>query len=121
MRRSLLPLALSGLTLTVALVAAGCSSKKVDAGARASELAQRLILLDGHVDLPDRIQGTLDKNGNITEDISQRTEKGDFDWPRAKAGGLDAPFMSIYVPADKEDNGAKEYAEKLIHLVETFA
>jgi membrane dipeptidase len=143
MQRSLLPLSLSGLTLLAALFTAGCSSnsggngpgtsasasppeappkvEKVDTRARASELAQRYIILDGHVDLPDRLHGTLDKNGNITEDVSQRTEKGDFDWPRARAGGLDAPFMSIYVPAAKEQAGAKEYAEKLIHIVETLA
>jgi len=93
---------------------------KVDAQARAQELAQRFILLDGHIDLPDRLEKTLDKKGLITEDISQRTEKGEFDWPRARAGGLDAPFMSIYVPADKERGGAKMLADKLIALVESF-
>jgi len=93
----------------------------VDARTRAQELAQRFILLDGHVDLPDRLVKTLDKKGHITEDISQRTAKGDFDWPRATAGGLDAPFMSIYVPAEKERGGAKELADKLITIVEGLA
>ena len=32
-------------------------------------------------------------------DLSVRTDGGHFDYPRAKEGGLDAPFMSIYVLA----------------------
>jgi membrane dipeptidase len=55
------------------------------------------------------------------EDISVRTEKGDFDHPRAVAGGLDAPFMSIYVPSEMEEAGAFEMAERLIDMVEGFA
>jgi membrane dipeptidase len=53
------------------------------------------------------------------EDVSQRTELGEFDYPRARAGGLDAAFMAIYVPADyQKTGGGKEAADKLIDLVE---
>jgi membrane dipeptidase len=56
------------------------------------------------------------------EDISVRTESGDFDYPRAREGGLNAPFMSIYVPAELQDTGgARAYADRLIDLVEKFA
>ena len=55
------------------------------------------------------------------EDISVRTQGGDFDYPRAREGGLDAPFMSIYVSArHQESGGAKEYADRLIDMVESF-
>lgn len=81
---------------------------------QAEKLAQELLILDGHVDLPYRLHKAM-------EDVSGRTEKGDFDYVRAKAGGLNAPFMSIYVPADLEDNGAKEHADALIDMVESFA
>ena len=81
--------------------------------ARARRLAQETLVVDTHVDVPYRLLEEM-------EDISVRTEKGNFDYPRAKAGGLDAPFMSIYVPADLEDDGAKEHAEKLIAMVEKF-
>ncbi len=55
------------------------------------------------------------------EDISQRTPTGDFDYVRAKEGGLSAPFMSIYVPAGYQtEGGAKELADELIDLVESF-
>lgn len=97
------------------------AAPKTDLQTRAQELAQRLILLDGHIDLPDRLGESLDASGAITEDISQRTPKGDFDFPRARAGGLDAPFMSIYIPSEKENAGAKAYADKLIGIVEGIA
>jgi membrane dipeptidase len=50
--------------------------------------------------------------------VSVATEGGDFDYPRAVAGGLNAPFMSIYTPAGLEAEGhAKTVADELIDLV----
>ncbi len=95
-------------TETAAAVAAPESNKE-----RAARLAQETLIIDTHVDVPYRLFDEM-------EDISVRTEKGDFDYPRAKAGGLDAPFMSIYVPAALEDEGAKEHADLLIDMVEKF-
>ncbi len=47
---------------------------------------------------------------------------GDFDYERAKAGGLDAPFMSIYIPSSyQETGGAKAFADSLIDMVEGIA
>ncbi|HXK39986.1 MAG TPA: membrane dipeptidase, partial [Candidatus Paceibacterota bacterium] len=55
-------------------------------------------------------------------DVSQATEDGDFDYPRAVAGGLNAPFMSIYTPAELQtEGGSKELAEKLIDMVNDLA
>lgn len=81
---------------------------------RAQHLAQQVIIVDTHVDVPYRLTRKM-------EDISVRTQGGNFDYPRAKAGGLNAPFMSIYVPASYEGQGAKAYADRLIDLVEKFA
>ena len=80
---------------------------------KANRLAHEYIITDGHVDLPYRLH-------DHWEDISQRTEQGDFDYVRAKAGGLDAPFMAIYIPVDLEKNGAKSLADSLIDLVESL-
>jgi len=56
------------------------------------------------------------------EDVSQATEKGHFDHPRAVAGGLNASFMSIYTPALlQKKGGAKENADRLIDMVEVLA
>lgn len=78
---------------------------------KADSLAHANIIVDGHVDIPYRLK-------NQYEDISVRTEGGHFDYVRAKEGGLDAPFMSIYIPADRENNGAKALADSLIDSVE---
>lgn len=83
--------------------------------ATANRLAHEFIIVDTHIDVPYRLQEKM-------ADISQQTEDGDFDYPRAKAGGLDAPFMSIYVPAAYEaKGGAKKLADRLIDMVEKFA
>ncbi len=80
---------------------------------KAVELAHRYIILDGHVDVPYRLNEKW-------EEIGERTKEGDFDYPRAKEGGLDVPFMSIYIPASRENNGAKLLADTLINMVESF-
>ena len=81
---------------------------------KAQRLAQEMLIVDGHVDVPYRLEAAM-------EDISQRTEKGDFDFVRAREGGLDAPFMSIYIPAEyQETGGAKDFADSLIDMVKKF-
>lgn len=94
---------------------------KPDPETHAAELAQRFIILDGHIDVPWRLWQSRDKQGNITENVAERTKEGNFDYPRAKEGGLDAPFMSIYVPAKYEAGGAKKMANVLIDIVEGIA
>ncbi len=84
---------------------------------RARELARDLILLDGHIDVPYRLHGQ--KGSGAMDDVAQRTSGGDFDYPRAVEGGLDAPFFSIFVPAEAEAAGtARELADELIDMVE---
>ena len=102
----------STLIIILSLMLTNCSNNDDKLKARANELAQKFIITDGHIDLPWR----LHKNGY--EDISVRTPGGDFDYVRAKQGGLDAPFMSIYVPATYQvTGGAKEMALELMNSV----
>jgi membrane dipeptidase len=85
---------------------------------RARHLSEKLIIVDGHIDLPHRLRMSS-VSGRLTEDVSVRTEAGHFDYPRARAGGLDAPFMSIYVPVTYEaSGGARALADQLIDTVE---
>lgn len=101
------------ITISVFLAAA-CSSQP-DYSERANELAQRFIIVDTHVDVPYRLK-------NNWADISQQTDGGDFDYVRAQEGGLDAPFMSIYIPARyQETGGAKPVADSLIDMVTSIA
>lgn len=75
-------------------------------------LAHRYLIVDTHIDTPYRLY-------REPGDISVSFEGGQFDYPRAKAGGLDVPFMSIYIPAAVDEEGkAKERADELIELVE---
>jgi len=86
---------------------------------QAYEIAHKYIITDGHVDLPYRLDV---RNFKLTKEfigIPIETDKGDFDFVRAKQGGLDAPFMSIYVPASFQENGgAKMFADSLIDMVQ---
>lgn len=80
--------------------------------ATAKRIAHDNIIIDTHIDVPYRVKSS-------GEDVSQATEAGEFDYPRAVAGGLNAPFMSIYTPARLEAEGqSKAVAEELIDLVE---
>src|SRR5678815_5356160 len=80
---------------------------------------RRAIAIDMHADTPQRL---LDEQ----VDLSQRLTDGHFDSVRAREGGLDAPFFSIWVEpqlfggggpravkrADDQINAVRQLAEK---------
>jgi membrane dipeptidase len=81
---------------------------------KAQELAQKYMIIDTHLDVPYRLKKKM-------EDISERTAGGDFDYPRAKEGGLDVAFMAVYVPAEYEGTGnAYKFANENIDMIEGF-
>ncbi|WP_082633430.1 dipeptidase [Lacimicrobium alkaliphilum] len=81
---------------------------------QAIKLAKETIIVDGHIDVPYRINDTW-------EDVSRATDGGDFDYPRAVQGGLNAPFMSIYIPASYETSGdSVQLANRLIDSMEAL-
>lgn len=89
-------------------------SQSVPAFVDANELARTSIIVDSHIDVPYRLEAK-------PADISQATDDGDFDYPRALSGGLNAPFMSIYTPARLEAEGkSRAVADNLIDMVEGF-
>ena len=104
--------------LTVCIAAASCapvaSHKEpyADLLPRARALAQRILIIDTHIDTPTRIAENWD-------DISRRDRTGEFDYARAREGGLDGPFMSIYVGAEHQPEGdADQVADRLIDVLE---
>lgn len=109
------------MLLSMIAVAAGCTAKTeylympdTSLRERALTIARQSIIVDGHVDIPYRLS-------EMDEDISRRTERGDFDYVRAMEGGLNAPFMSIYIPSGyQEEGGAMEKADSLIDMVYSF-
>lgn len=88
----------------------------------AKKIAHNTIMVDGHVDLPYRMRiGGFSLQKEILN-VAERTEGGDFDYPRSKEGGLDAPFMSIYIPSRyQESGGAKVLADSLIRMTKGIA
>ena len=119
----------AGLALALSSCRAGGTASGADEPPEGSILQQQaealtraLIVVDGHVDLPYRLRESAAADGSVTEDVTQRTEKGDFDYIRAREGGLDAPFMSIYVPAkfQSEPGRSRAVADELIDMVEAL-
>lgn len=115
------------LTVIVTIVLCSCSSKPSqesnaietsDNTVLAKELAQKFIITDGHVDLPYRLKN--DGYMGVEEMLDLRnSDVGDMDFSRSKIGGLNAPFMSIYLPARlQKEGGSKELADSLITMVE---
>ena len=79
------------------------------ASEKAIRIAKNAIIVDGHIDVPHRVHKSW-------VDVSKATEGGDFDLPRAKEGGLNAPFMSIYVPANLD--GTEESTKRAHQLID---
>ena len=85
-----------------------------DASERAQALADKLLIADTHIDVPYRMK-------DAWVDATKATAGGDFDLPRAQAGGLDLAFMSIYVPASMESAGGSwQLANELIDFVQAM-
>jgi membrane dipeptidase len=105
--------------LVFALVAGLCGLAFLGAGTDPAEvenhafaLAQKVLILDSHMDVPYRLMTRM-------VDISQRTFTTDFDYPRAREGGLDVAFLAVFTPQSMEaSGGARAHALRQIALVE---
>lgn len=88
----------------------------------ADTLAHRYIIVDGHVDLPEYMMDHKYLSEKDLATVPVQNKDGDFDYVRAKKGGLTSPFMSIYVPSSyQQTGGAKAYADSLINMVNRIA
>lgn len=111
MKKSILLGVLGALSITQAVTA-----QEYSAGEKAREIAQQHLIIDTHIDVPYRLFRDW-------EDVTQATQRGDFDYVRAKQGGLNVPFMSIYIPANLEQTPGASYqlAHQLIDSMEALA
>jgi membrane dipeptidase len=103
--------------LAVSLLSLSTSLQAVTVSEKAKKIAQETIIVDSHIDVPYRMHKKW-------VDVTKATDGGDFDYPRAKTGGLNAPFMSIYIPATYEAEGKDfgvQLAHQLIDSVEAIA
>ena len=104
MRRTLLSVLL--LTATPAFAA--------DAPVAAVQLAQEAIIVDTHIDAPGELQSHWD-------DLGVLTPNKEFDYPRARQGGLDVAFMSVYTsPSEDAEGKAWQSAHAQIDAIEAL-
>ena len=119
-RNKRLPLRALTILLTAFVAACPTQTRKIgdielNLKKKAEELAQKYMIIDTHLDVPYRMKKKM-------EDISVRTAGGNFDYPRAKKGGLNVAFMAVYVPAEYEGTGnAYKFANETIDMIEGFA
>jgi membrane dipeptidase len=103
-----------------------CAKAEAQAPAKGKYLRQAKKILkttpiaDTHVDFPWHMADKKKwyKPGHTAWAL--KNPDGDFDYERAKKGGLSAPFMSIYIPAhfQKEAGRSRQVADSLIGLVD---
>lgn len=104
---------------TLAAALALCASPfaiatAADATTAARKLAQDAVIVDTHIDAPTELMKTWVDLGT--------TQSREFDFPKARAGGLDVAFMSIYTSPGQDDNGsAWTIANHMIDAVESLA
>ncbi len=82
-----------------------------DAPARAARIHREAIVVDTHEDVPDAL-------AEKWADVGVKGATRHFDIPRAKEGGLTAPFFAVYVSASYADAGAARVALDRIDMVQ---
>src|SRR5256885_8871523 len=83
--------------LAPALLAADASPPD-DLAGRARRLHREAIVVDTHEDVPYALEEKW-------ADVGERGATPHFDIPRAREGGLTAPFFAVYVPASYAEAG----------------
>jgi len=97
-------------TLLIVGVAVPCLAGD-DLADRARRIHQAAIVVDTHVDVPEKLRQKM-------ADLGVRGATPHFDIPRAREGGLTAPFFAIYVPARfAETGGSIKETLELIDMV----
>ena len=78
------------------------------------QLAREALIVDTHIDAPGELMDGWRDLGALTPDR-------EFDYPRAREGGLDVAFMSIYTSPGQDRAGtAREIAHRQIDAVEAM-
>ena len=96
------------------LLVAGNAFAAGDAAAEAARLAHDAVIVDTHIDAPTELLAQW-------QDLGMPTPSREFDYPRAREGGLDVAFMSIYTsPGEDELGTARGIAHRQIDAVEAL-
>ena len=102
------------LTLFATACLLAASTVHAQANDAARKLTQDAIIVDTHIDAPENL---LDHWADLGNAVPSR----EFDYPRARAGGLDVAFMSIYTSAKQDTDGsAWQAANQMIDSIEAL-
>jgi membrane dipeptidase len=118
------PLNFTFFILTLVIVNLSCNSEKPTTVEtledRALRLAKSMMIIDGHTDLPYRLVNQGFNWEDSTATLPLKSMEGDVDFERAKAGGLDAAFVAIYIPASYQDQPGKpkQLADDMIRMMQ---
>lgn len=100
------------LALALALLLPAWAHAQTDA---ARQLAQDAVIVDTHIDAPGGLR-------DHWADLGNAADKFEFDYTKARAGGLDVAFMSIYTSAKQDEDGsAYQVANQMIDAMEALA
>ena len=100
------------LAFALATLLSPCALAQTDA---AKHLAQDAVIVDTHIDAPGVLR-------DHWADLGKAADGFEFDYTKARAGGLDVAFMSIYTSAKQDDDGsAYQVANEMIDAMEALA
>ena len=101
-------------TLVLTCLLAALPAFAADAPEAARNLAQEAVIVDTHIDAP----------GILTDkwaDLALEADDREFDYPKARAGGLDVAFMSIFTSHGQDEKGtAWQTANAMIDSIEAL-
>ena len=104
----------SRLVVAFALLLLMESVLAADNTTAARQFAQDAVIVDTHIDAPSMLLEEW-------HDLGQSTPSREFDYPRARDGGLDVAFMSIYTSPEEDKAGtARQIANRQIDAVEAM-
>jgi membrane dipeptidase len=99
--------------LSCLLLGAPATAADDPALAHARELLTRVILVDGHNDLPWAIRSDKDHPNDLDAWDLRKPTRGDTDLARLRAGGVGAQFWSVYIPGEAAGGFARTQLEQI--------
>lgn len=111
------------LLLPILLLLACTGARNTASQRQAKQILKTTPVIDTHIDFPWSLVERKEWYQPGYTALALKHPGGDFDYERAKQGGLYGAFMSIYIPAayQKQKGRAKEVADSLIDMVHAIA
>jgi len=104
------------IILTITLFISSCGQNKLSEAQKmdlATEISWNSLILDSHIDWPENVLLN-------PRNIAFENEMGDFDYARARKGGLNAVFSVLYIDPGYDVAEGREIFDSLFHLVASY-